>query len=87
MWQEKSICFSSEMFVCLPVRQEQLPMVTAGDLSLQFSNFSLPNSAGKRDQDGRRIKKVMLVSKHRIGNAKKKNWGIFGHAVGVAFYW
>lgn len=72
MWQKKSICFLSEMFVCLPIRQELLPMVTAGDLSLQFSNFSLPNSAGKSDQDGKRIKKVMLVSKRRIVNAKRK---------------
>lgn len=72
MWQKKSICFFSEMFVCLPILQEPLPMVTAGDLSLQFSNFSLPNSAGKSDQDGKRIKKVMLVSKHRIVSATRK---------------
>lgn len=72
MLQKKSICFFSVMFVCLPIRQEQLPMVTAGDLSLQFCNFSLSNSAGKSDQDGKRAKKVVLVSKHRIVNAKRK---------------
>lgn len=85
--QKKSICFFSEMFVCLPIREEQPPMVTAGDLSLQFGSFSLSNSAGKSDRDGKRIKKVMPVSKHRIVTAKKENWGLFGHAVGVAFYW
>lgn len=72
MLQKKSICFFSEMFVCLPIRQEQPPMVTEGDLSLQFSNFSLSNSAAKSDQDGKREKKVMLLSKHRIVNAKRK---------------
>lgn len=70
--QKKSICFFCEMFVCLPIRQEQPPVVTAGDLSLQVGNSSLSNSAGKSDQDGKGIKKVMLVSKHRIVNAKRK---------------
>lgn len=50
-------------------------MVTAGDLSLQFSNSSLSNSAGKSDQDGKRIKRVMLVNKRRIVIAKKGKLG------------
>lgn len=73
MWQEKSICFFSEMFVCLPIHQEQLPMVTAGDLSLQFSNFSLPNSAGKSDQDGKRIKKGDDGEQTQYWQCKKEN--------------
>lgn len=53
MLQKKLICFFSEMFVCLPIRQEQLPMVTAGDLSCNSETSACQTLLGKVTKTGK----------------------------------